>query len=31
LVKMLRANLLMIHTKDNGDEYFTLAMWALRA
>jgi predicted HTH transcriptional regulator len=26
LVKMLRANLLMIHTKDNGDEYFTLAM-----
>ena len=26
LVKMLRANLLMIHTKDNGDEYFTLAV-----
>jgi predicted HTH transcriptional regulator len=23
LVKMVRANLLMIHTKDNGDEYFT--------
>lgn len=26
LVKMLRANLLMIHTKDNGDEFFTAAM-----
>jgi len=26
LVKMVRANLLMIHTKDNGDEYFTAAM-----
>ena len=26
LVKMLRANLLMIHTKDNGDEYFTVAV-----
>jgi predicted HTH transcriptional regulator len=25
LVKMLRANLLMIHTKDNGDEFFTAA------
>lgn len=24
LVKMVRANLLMIHTKDNGDEFFTL-------
>lgn len=23
LVKMVRANLLMIHTKDNGDEFFT--------
>jgi predicted HTH transcriptional regulator len=23
LVKMVRANLLMIHTKDNGEEYFT--------
>ena len=23
LVKMLRANLLLIHTKDNGEEYFT--------
>lgn len=26
LVKMLRANLLMIHTKDNGEEFFTSAM-----
>jgi predicted HTH transcriptional regulator len=26
LVKMLRANLLMIHTKENGDEFFTAAM-----
>ena len=26
LVKMLRANLLMIHTKDNGEEYFTAAV-----
>jgi len=26
LVKMVRANLLIIHTKDNGDEYFTAAM-----
>ncbi len=26
LVKMVRANLLMIHTKDNGDEYFTAVM-----
>lgn len=26
LVKMVRANLLMIHTKDNGEEYFTAAM-----
>ncbi|MDP2365446.1 MAG: ATP-binding protein [Ignavibacteria bacterium] len=26
LVKMVRANLLMIHTKDNGDEFFTAAM-----
>jgi predicted HTH transcriptional regulator len=25
LVKMLRANLLMIHTKDNGEEFFTAA------
>lgn len=25
LVKMLRANLLIIHTKDNGEEYFTSA------
>jgi predicted HTH transcriptional regulator len=25
LVKMVRANLLMIHTKDNGDEFFTAA------
>ncbi len=24
LVKMVRANLLMIHTKDNGEEFFTL-------
>ncbi len=24
LVKMVRANLLMIHTKDNGEEYFTV-------
>jgi predicted HTH transcriptional regulator len=24
LVKMVRANLLLIHTKDNGDEFFTL-------
>ena len=24
LVKMVRANLLMIHTKDNGEEYFTI-------
>jgi predicted HTH transcriptional regulator len=23
LVKMVRANLLMIHTKDNGEEFFT--------
>jgi predicted HTH transcriptional regulator len=23
LVKMVRANLLLIHTKDNGEEYFT--------
>ena len=26
LVKMVRANLLMIHTKDNGDEFFTAAL-----
>ncbi len=26
LVKMVRANLLMIHTKDNGEEYFTAAL-----
>jgi predicted transcriptional regulator len=26
LVKMVRANLLMIHTKENGDEYFTSAV-----
>jgi len=26
LVKMLRANLLMIHTKDNGEEFFTAAV-----
>jgi len=26
LVKMVRANLLMIHTKDNGEEYFTAAV-----
>lgn len=26
LVKMIRANLLMIHTKDNGEEFFTAAM-----
>lgn len=26
LVKMVRANLLMIHTKENGDEYFTAAV-----
>jgi predicted HTH transcriptional regulator len=26
LVKMVRANLLMIHTKDNGKEFFTAAM-----
>lgn len=26
LVKMLRANLLMIHTKENGEEFFTAAM-----
>lgn len=26
LVKMLRANLLMIHTKENGDEFFTAVM-----
>lgn len=26
LVKMVRANLLMIHTKDNGDEFFTAAV-----
>jgi len=26
LVKMVRANLLMIHTKDNGEEYFTVAV-----
>lgn len=26
LVKMLRAKLLMIHTKENGDEYFTAAV-----
>ena len=26
LVKMVRANLLMIHTKDNGEEFFTGAM-----
>lgn len=25
LVKMVRANLLLIHTKDNGEEYFTYA------
>jgi predicted HTH transcriptional regulator len=25
LVKMVRANLLLIHTKDNGDEFFTAA------
>ena len=24
LVKMVRANLLLIHTKDNGEEFFTL-------
>ena len=23
LVKLVRANLLMIHTKDNGEEFFT--------
>lgn len=26
LVKLVRANLLMIHTKDNGEEYFTNSM-----
>jgi predicted HTH transcriptional regulator len=26
LVKMVRANLLMIHTKDNGEEFFTTAV-----
>lgn len=26
LVKLVRANLLMIHTKDNGDEFFTAAV-----
>ena len=26
LVKMVRANLLMIHTKDNGEEFFTAVM-----
>ncbi len=26
LVKMVRANLLVIHTKDNGEEYFTAAV-----
>lgn len=26
LVKMVRANLLMIHTKDNGEEFFTAAI-----
>ena len=26
LVKMVRANLLIIHTKDNGEEYFTAAV-----
>jgi len=26
LVKMVRANLLLIHTKDNGDEFFTAAL-----
>jgi len=26
LVKMVRANLLMIHTKDNGEEFFTMAV-----
>jgi predicted HTH transcriptional regulator len=26
LVKMVRANLLMIHTKDNGEEFFTAAV-----
>ncbi|MBE0538156.1 MAG: ATP-binding protein [Ignavibacterium sp.] len=26
LVKMVRANLLLIHTKDNGDEFFTAAV-----
>ena len=26
LVKMVRADLLMIHTKDNGEEFFTSAM-----
>lgn len=26
LVKMVRANLLMIHTKENGEEFFTAAM-----
>ena len=26
LVKMVRANLLIIHTKDNGEEFFTAAM-----
>ena len=25
LVKMVRANLLLIHTKDNGEEFFTAA------
>jgi predicted transcriptional regulator len=25
LVKLVRANLLLIHTKDNGDEFFTYA------
>jgi DNA-binding MarR family transcriptional regulator len=26
LVKMVRANLLVIHTKDNGEEFFTAAV-----
>ena len=26
LVKMVRANLLVIHTKDNGEEFFTTAV-----
>jgi predicted HTH transcriptional regulator len=26
LVKMVRANLLAIHTKDNGEEFFTAAV-----